>query len=94
MIDYKQSLEDSPIPHYMHGGIIRWIEHGYTPGGFLQAFLRNDLHGALASADAVNLPRIHEYLAWFVKYAPALCWGSSENVEAWARLKEKERDAE
>ena len=46
------------IPDHMHGAVIRYVEDGIEPGGFLEAVLCNDLKGAVMRADAINKARL------------------------------------
>jgi len=83
MTDWHAKLASSPIPRYMHGGIVRWIEHGLAPGDFLTAILSNDLRGACERADDTNRHFLFEYVFWLYNHAPAACWGSPERFRAW-----------
>lgn len=61
----------------------RYAEHGIPPGGFLLAVLENDLHEAVARADADNvktLKHICQFVWWEL---PAISWGSPQRVRTW-----------
>lgn len=94
--NWKEALAKSRIPNRMHGGIIRWIEHGIQPGGFLVGVLSNNLLVTVGAADEENLLILHEYVRFLYSHAPPLCWGSEEKYRAWhvghakARLAAKE----
>lgn len=79
---YKEGL--GLLPEHMRGGMERWITHGISPGSFLEAILSNDLAGAVSTADAVNIGLLGLYVQYLHHYAPAACWGSVANCEAWA----------
>jgi len=68
-----------------------YIDHGYLPGDFLTAVLQNDLRAAVAAADPINQTLLPTYVAWLISYAPYDCWGSPEQVEAWAAARRAER---
>ena len=78
------TFNEYEIPDRMGGAITRWIENGVVPGDFLSAVIRNDLAGAVVKADDKNLHNLMAYVIYFYNEAPAACWGSSENVAAWA----------
>ena len=84
----KTSLENSKIPHYMHGGIIRYIENHIPPGDFLSAILCNDLYEACGRADDTNCHLLYEYVSWFYGNVSDNCWGSPERYNQWIK-KEK-----
>jgi hypothetical protein len=73
----------SRIPEHMRGGMLRWIEHGIYPGGFLTAVLENDLVGAVSRADHINIHRIPDYVRYLFNDAPSDCWGGPDEVRAW-----------
>lgn len=73
------------IPDYMRPGMIKWIENGVRPGGFLTAVLSNDLFGAFIRADDINMTRIKDYVQFLYCYAPAACFGSLDKVELWEK---------
>jgi len=85
-----------PEIHYaiapeIRAALLVWINEGHLPGDFLQSVLRNDLAGAVTRADPFNLATLRE-IVWFLQMeAPSPCWGSAENVQAWAAHKEQER---
>lgn len=72
------------VPSHIRGGLIRFVDHGILPGGFLQAVLSNDLREACARADDENRPRLFEIVRWLHWEAPATSWGSREAMHAWA----------
>lgn len=77
------------IPERMAPALECWIQHGQIPGEFLQAVLRNDLREAVGRADPGNLVALPAYIGFLYNEAPGGCWGSLENVKAWAaRFKE------
>jgi hypothetical protein len=80
------------VPDRIMSGLLRWIEHGTAPGGFLTAVLNNDLKNAIGNADEecmANLPAIVGYL---YNEAPASCWGSKDRFEAWPALLQERKE--
>lgn len=72
------------LPAYMQEGVLRWIENGSIPGGFLCAVLENNLFEAFTKADLTNRAAMGAYVEFFFNHAPEDCWGSPEKVRAWA----------
>lgn len=70
----------------MRKGVDRYITTGLVTGGFLTAFLENDLKETYARADHINAMVIEDYLSFFTMYAPSPCWGSRERVAEWRRV--------
>lgn len=71
------------VPEHIRGGIARYINHGDPVGGFLTAFLSNDLKEAYRRADDDNTRAMYAIVFWFYNYAPSDCWGSPQRVESW-----------
>lgn len=60
------------IPERLQGGLLRYIEHGIQPGGFLTAVLMNDLVGATRRADPESLEALPLIVQWFQANYPQL----------------------
>jgi len=86
-MNYKESHEFQELPDYMHSGIEMYIDDGVPPGGFLEAVFANDLVGAAARADSVNIAHLKQYAAFMYHQAPMACRGSYEKVAAWRGTK-------
>jgi len=71
------------IPERMRPGLLRFINDGREPGGFLCAVLEGDLHAACGRADSENLALIAVYSAWLYNKAPAGTWGSESLLKNW-----------
>lgn len=71
------------IPFYTLESFEEYVIDGNMPGGFLTAFLKNDLSRAFSRADGNNFPAIGTLHAFAYNYAPARSWGSCDEVEAW-----------
>lgn len=65
-------FEGYAIPKHLQEGILRYVEHGVRPGGFLTAVLNNDLQNAFARADPESRRSIAEILSWFQNNHPDL----------------------
>jgi hypothetical protein len=86
-------FRDMIVPEHMREGITQWIENGIPPGDFLCAILRNDLKDAVGRADDTNLRNIPAFVSFFYNCAPAQCWGSIEQFEAWRTMHQRIREA-
>ena len=81
------------IPDRMMGGLLRYIEHGISPGHFLTAILENNLQEAVSRADDENMANLPAYSAYLYNEAPAGCYGSPDICRAWMEKKVAERQA-
>jgi len=73
------------LPEHIRGGTQRYIEDGVLPGGFVRAVISNDLKEAFGRADETNRLRMFDIVGFFYNEAPMDCWGSPENMTAWAQ---------
>ena len=73
----------SRIPGHLLAGIDRYIDHGYLPGGFLQAVLENKLKEAFERADTTSLAAMHDIVKYLYNFIPMAAWGSPERVTEW-----------
>jgi len=87
------ALIECKVPEHDWNGLIRYVEDGYLPGGFLTAVLENDLMGALGHADIINQRALPAIGQWLYNYAPAGCYGSKEAVQRYCERKRIEREA-
>lgn len=76
------NLNLSGIPEYMHGGVVRYVENGITPGSFLTAIFANDFMEACRRADDINSSCLFGY-GRLLHSAPIGCHGSPEAVRDW-----------
>ena len=74
------------VPLRMRQGLIRYVERGITPGGFLLAVLENNLMEATKRADDENLLNLPAFVNFLYNHAPSICWGSPEKVSRWISL--------
>lgn len=84
-------IEDAPTPYTHRGAYLpenlrqsldRYAKYGVPTGGFLRAVLENDLHMALARADASSLNALPAIAAYIYNCLPSTCWGNAEKVKA------------
>lgn len=73
------------IPHYMHEGLIQYLEHHTPPGQFLSAVISNDLREACERADDTNIHLLHVYIAFLYNHAPIGSWGSPKAFKSWVK---------
>jgi len=78
----------TPIPFYTLDALESWALDGDRPGGFLYAFLSNDLNGAFRHADGKNVKAMKTIYMLVYNYMPAQCWGSPEVVEEWRGIED------
>ena len=84
MMDWLDHID--MLPDHMQDGVIRYIQHGVPPGSFLTAVFSNDLKGAVARADYINLRRIVDYAQYMMWHMPSVCQGSPEKVAEWIEI--------
>jgi hypothetical protein len=87
--DLRQELESfvfrgKRIPQRMHGGILRYVEHGILPGDFLRGIICNDLRKACDHGDDENLEILHVYNAFFYNRVPGTAYGSHKRMMEWS----------
>ncbi len=72
-------------PEGLRPGLIRHILRGDFVGGFLTAFLENNLLGAVGRADETSTARMRDLCQFIHNYSPRDCHGSREKVYAWQK---------
>lgn len=75
------------IPTNTLSTLDNWGKFGYECGGFLTAVLENDLFGAAARADHINIKLIPDIVRYVYNELPAACWGSPGAVKRWGDMK-------
>ena len=73
------------IPEYMRPGLLRYVNSGVPPGGFLFAVIEGDLHAACGKADDQNMSLLPVYSAWLYNRAPAGCFGFKNAIDGWVK---------
>ena len=79
-------FRDFYIRDQMMEGIRDYIDHGVPCGSFLTAVICNDLKNAVGRADEENLRNLPAFVGYFYSEAPAPCWGSEEEMNAWMKM--------
>jgi len=83
MADDPRFPFNSRVPVHLRPGLVRYIDHGVVPGGFLFALLCNDMAKAAKKADALSLAALPYLAGWLETHAPEACWGSLAKVNRW-----------
>jgi hypothetical protein len=65
------------------GGVVRYVEQGLQPGGFLTAVLEDSLKEAAMQADDVNQTKLFEWACVMYNDVPMDARGSKEKVAKW-----------
>lgn len=73
------------VPGHTQDALVNYFVHGYEPGGFLSAVLRNDLVGAATKADSTNRECLAHIAIWIMNHAPYGSWGDQESINGWLR---------
>jgi hypothetical protein len=84
----REHLFSTHVPGHLHTGLLEYIVSRRRTGGFLEACLKNDLKEAVVRADQISLDHLFHIVFFLFNYAPAPCWGSPDEVEAWLSSKE------
>ena len=80
---FRKALVDSVVPTHLQPGLLRWIEEGIRPGGFLSSVLANNLIGAAARADELSLVGLPILAKFLVQHAPNGSYGSPKALKNW-----------
>lgn len=79
---FRELLVHQLVPEHLHNGLIRYLVHGIRPGDFLFAIVTNNLTEAVVRAPSGG-GGLLEVVRFLVAYAPPVCYGSPETVDAW-----------
>lgn len=79
------------IPGHTQLALSAYVEEGIIPGGFLTAILCNDLFGAVARADALNLSCMGDICKFIYNRLPQGAWGSAEIMRDYVARKHAEQ---
>ena len=71
------------IPERVYAALRNYLEHKQPTGQFLNAVLCNNLHEAMAWADAESLASLQVIVSFIYWNVPSLAWGSPERVKLW-----------
>ena len=91
---HQEDFENSGVPEHTQGALMRYVNDGLHPGGFLTAVITNDLIGAVTRADRWNLDALPSIVMFMLNAMPAASIGSTENMEQWLRLVIEDRERE
>jgi hypothetical protein len=87
MPDYSKA----PNQDMVHS-ILRYVEHGITPGHFLTALFSDELANTFARADETNTPLIREWVLWVHDEMPGDTVGSRAKMKSYINRKRKDGD--
>lgn len=73
------------VPGHTQEALFNYFVHGYEPGGFLSAVLRNDLVGAASKADSTNKECLANIAIWIMNNAPYGSWGDQDLIDRWLK---------
>ena len=79
----RVGLEKCGVPMHLREGLFHYVTAYRPVGGFLTAFLSNDLMGAAGAADPESGHSLFRIALFLRNYAPEECYGSPRKVEAW-----------
>lgn len=69
---FRKALNEADnIPAYLFPGMLRWVEEGITPGGFLEAVISNDLVNAILRGDDLAQSRLVDITKFVYMNFPA-----------------------
>jgi hypothetical protein len=82
------------VPEHTRGSILRYLNHGMDPGGFVRAALANDFIAAACKADAENRQALTDIARFIATGMPRGSWGSYEAVDGWLHGNEYRKEYE
>jgi hypothetical protein len=71
------------IPETTLDSLNLYVEHGYSPGDFLEAVLSNDLFQAFYFADEEYFAAMRDIVCYIHNNVPSACYGSEEKMHLW-----------
>lgn len=86
VFEFDEWKDYEGVPEHTRGALLRYRDHGLSPGGFLTSVLTNDLFGAIGRADSENSRAIKDICAWVRWRMPAIAWGNDDRVDNWINL--------
>lgn len=81
--EFSKKRAEGIIPEATIKTLELYVWEGMPTGGFLRAFLANDLRAAIAKADAENYAALREIAQLVHRGLPSLSHGSYEKVNNW-----------
>ncbi len=79
---YARALERG-VPEHDIESLVMYLTKGRPLGGFLEAVVDNDLHGAIARADMANRLRLPEIMLFLDRDAPKGAFGFKGAYDNW-----------
>lgn len=79
------------IPTHLRPGLARYLVHGVRPGGFLRAFIDNDLLDAVCRAADATYAGFRPMAVFLVNYAPRGSYGRSGCCSSWLSINHASR---
>ena len=92
----KQLIDDTfdeySVPRDYIEPIYNYLVHGYSPGAFFTAVLRNDWHGAITRSHPSNqIESLKRISNWIYNYMPGQAYGSDYAVNNWLSASDESR---
>ncbi len=81
------------VPEHVLPGLVRYVENGYEPGGFLRAVIVNDLADACRRADDLCGPALQDIVRFLYNVFPGGIWGHRNRYTGWLKRTQEEREA-
>ena len=81
----KATASRCGVPDHMIDGLILYLTDRIEPGGFMLAFLENDLMGAMGRADNINRYHFFEIADFVYNHMPSNSHGNRDIVAAWLK---------
>ena len=78
-----KQFRNDVIPTRIKDMIDRYVGHGISGGGCLDAILSNNLGESFARADEEVAEGMFEIVKYLYNEVPGGCWGSPELVKKW-----------
>jgi hypothetical protein len=82
----RQASEDGrSLPEDLVETIYSYVLFGYSPGGFLESILKNNLYFAVGFCDETRAPLFFPIVRYIRSRLRGDCYGSPEIVNDWMR---------
>ena len=85
---HQHGMSDYTLP-----AMENYLMHGFHPGSFLMAVLKNDLAAAVGRADTTNFANLGNIVKWMVYNVPEAARGNCQRVHDWLMDKDGIRTA-
>lgn len=81
--ELRGAAEGLDLDEELRESLIRYAVHGVPTGGFLRAFLANDLMQAIGRADERSQAQFRQLALFVHNWLGSECHGSYDAVDAW-----------